>query len=142
MPETEFESILFLCVANSARSQMAEGLAREIFGDSVKVQSAGSAPSRVNPYAIRAMAEVGIDLGTHPSKSADSIDPESVDLVITLCAEEVCPVFLSHARRMHWPMEDPDRKGEDLTDEERLEYFRVARDRIRARIQELAEHRQ
>jgi arsenate reductase len=137
-PGLRFDSILFLCVANSARSQMAEGLARQLFGDAVRVQSAGSEPSRVNPFAIRAMAELGIDLGAHTSKSVQTIDPDSVDLVITLCAEEVCPVFLSRAPRMHWPLQDPDRKHEDLTDAERLQHFRVARDQIRARLEVLA----
>jgi len=138
MPGLHFDSVLFLCVANSARSQMAEGLARHLFGDAVRVQSAGSEPSRVNPFAIKAMAELGIDLGTHSSKSVQTIDPDSVDLVITLCAEEVCPVFLSRAPRMHWPLQDPDRKHQDLTDEERLQHFRVARDQIRARVEVLA----
>lgn len=138
MPGLHFNSVLFLCVANSARSQMAEGLARDLFGDAVRVQSAGSAPTHVNPFAIQAMAELGIDLRTHSSKSAETIDPDTVDLVITLCAEEVCPVFLSKAQRMHWPLQDPDRKDKDLTNEERLEHFRVARDQIRARLQGLA----
>lgn len=139
MNPSHADSILFLCVANSARSQMAEGLARQLFGETVRVQSAGSEPSRVNTYAIRAMAEVGVDLASHSSKSVQSIDPDSVDLVITLCAEEVCPVFLSRARRLHWPLQDPDRKGEELDDEQRLEHFRVAREQIRARLAELAE---
>jgi protein-tyrosine-phosphatase/catechol 2,3-dioxygenase-like lactoylglutathione lyase family enzyme len=138
MPGLHFDSVLFLCVANSARSQMAEGLARDLFGEAVRVQSAGSSPSRVNPYAIEAMAELGIDLSAHTSKSVQSIDPESVDLVITLCVEEVCPVFLSNAPRMHWPLQDPDRKHEDLTGEERLHHFRVTRDQIRARLEVLA----
>jgi arsenate reductase (thioredoxin) len=138
MPRVRFDSILFLCVANSARSQMAEGLARHLLGDAVRVQSAGSEPSRVNPFAIQAMAELGIDLASHTSKSVQTIDPESVDLVITLCVEEVCPVFLSRAARMHWPLQDPDRKHEDLTDEERLAHFREARDQIRARLEVLA----
>src|SRR5688572_8431438 len=90
--------ILFLCVANSARSQLAEALARMMFGDRATVQSAGSQPSRVNPYAIDVMREVGADLATHASKSVETIDPASVDLVITLCAEEVCPVFLGGVR--------------------------------------------
>jgi len=136
-------SVLFLCVANSARSQMAEGLGREIFrahfGDAVRVQSAGSQPTRVNPLAIRAMTEVGVDLSTHHSKSVDDIDAASVDLVITLCAEEVCPVFLSDAARLHWPLEDPDRKQEDLSEEERLQHFRVTRDEIARRIEALAQ---
>jgi arsenate reductase len=138
MPGFHFDSVLFLCVANSARSQMAEGLARDLFGDAVRVQSAGSSPSRVNPWASKAMAELDIDLASHSSKSVDAIDPESVDLVITLCAEEVCPVFLSRAPRMHWPLQDPDRKHEELDDEQRLHHFRVARDQIRARLEVLA----
>lgn len=129
-----FRSLLFLCVANSARSQMAEGLARRRFGDAVRVQSAGSAPTRINPFAITAMAELGIDLGTQTSKSVETIDPSSVDLVITLCAEEVCPVFLSNAPRLHWPLPDPDRKAEALTDDERLDHFRAARDEIDRRL--------
>ena len=138
MPGLSFDSILFLCVANSARSQMAEGLARDLFGDDVRVQSACSSPSRVNPFAIDAMAELDIDLRGHSSKSVDSIDPQSVDLVITLCAEEVCPVFLSRAPRMHWPLQDPDRKHEALSDAERLQYFRATRDQIRKRLEVLA----
>ena len=133
----DFSSVLFLCVANSARSQMAEGLARRRYGDRVRVQSAGSSPSRVNPWAIKAMAELGIDLSAHESKSVDTIDPASVDLVITLCAEEVCPAFLSEAERLHWPLKDPDRKDEDLGDEERLEHFRAARDAIDALLAEI-----
>ncbi|MCA9540737.1 MAG: arsenate reductase ArsC [Myxococcales bacterium] len=138
MPDQPFQSVLFLCVANSARSQMAEGLARQRFGDAVRVQSAGSAPSRVNPHALRALAEVGIDASGQASKSVDTIDPASVDLVITLCAEEVCPVFLGRARRLHWPLPDPDRKHEALSDEERLAHFRAARDAIDARLAALA----
>jgi arsenate reductase (thioredoxin) len=100
-------NILFLCIANSARSQMAEGLARELFGDQAAVTSAGSAPSRVNAYAIDAMAEVGIDISNQRSKSVDEIDPGSIDLVVTLCAEEVCPVLPGRVRRLHWPISDP-----------------------------------
>lgn len=134
----KFQSVLFLCVANSARSQMAEGLARRLFGDAVRVASAGSAPSRVNPYAIAALAELGIDLSTHHSKHVDTIDPDDIDLVITLCAEESCPVFLGRARRLSWAMPDPDRRHEDLSDEERLSHFRVTRDQIQARLEVLA----
>jgi protein-tyrosine-phosphatase/catechol 2,3-dioxygenase-like lactoylglutathione lyase family enzyme len=138
MPTFEFDSILFLCVANSARSQMAEGLARDLFGGAVRVQSAGSRPSRVNPFAVAAMEELGIDLSSHSSKPVDAIDPASVDLVVTLCAEEVCPVFLSDAARLHWPLQDPDREHEELTDDERLAHFRAARDQIRGRLEVLS----
>jgi arsenate reductase (thioredoxin) len=133
----QFDSVLFLCVANSARSQMAEALARRRFGDAVRVQSAGSEPSRVNPYALRALAEVGVDTGALYSKHVDTIDPASVDLVITLCAEERCPVFLGEARRLSWAMPDPDRKDEALDDDARLAHFRVARDAIAARLDAL-----
>ncbi len=84
--------ILFLCVANSARSQMAEGIARELAPSGVKVSSAGSAPSQVNPLAIKALAEIGIDISGQYSKSVADIPPEDVDVVVTLCSEEV-PAF-------------------------------------------------
>jgi protein-tyrosine-phosphatase/catechol 2,3-dioxygenase-like lactoylglutathione lyase family enzyme len=130
-------SILFLCVANSARSQLAEGLARKLFGDRVRVQSAGSSPSRVNPYAIEVAAEVGVDLTTHRSKSVDTIDPATVDTVVTLCAEEVCPVFLGDARRLHWPITDPASDDPALTREQLLARFREAREQIQARLRVL-----
>ncbi|MDA0668169.1 MAG: VOC family protein [Planctomycetota bacterium] len=134
----EFQNILFLCVANSARSQMAEGLARKLFGDSASIQSAGSAPSRVNPFAVQAMAAVDVSLDGHSSTSVQDVDPETVDLVITLCAEEVCPVFLGKAKRLHWPIPDPDRKDEQLSDAERLEYFCEAGERIQKRLEILS----
>jgi arsenate reductase len=120
---------------------MAEGLARADLGADVRVSSAGSEPTRVNPLAIEVMAEIGIDISTQTSKSVQTIDPASVDLVITLCAEEVCPVFLSDAARLHWPLSDPDRRQEDLTHEQRLHHFRVARDALRHRIESLAADR-
>jgi arsenate reductase len=131
------KSVLFLCVANSARSQMAEGLARRRLGDGVLVQSAGSRPSRVNPYAIEVMREVGIDLGAHTSKSVDTIDPATVDTVITLCAEEVCPVFLARVRRLHWPIADPASDDPALSRAEMLERFRRARVEIATRLDAL-----
>lgn len=128
-------SILFLCVANSARSQMAEGLARKLFGSRITVQSAGSEPSTVHPYAIEVMREVGVDLSTHHSKSVQTIDPSTVDTVITLCAEEVCPAFLAKARRLHWPIQDPASKDPSISREEMLARFRSARDQIQARLE-------
>jgi len=132
------KSILFLCVANSARSQMAEGLARKMFGDRVPVQSAGSEPSIVNQYAIEVMKELGIDLGTHTSKSVQTIEPQTVGTVITLCAEEVCPVFLGKARRLHWPIPDPASKDPSIPREEMLARFRTARDTIREKLERFA----
>ncbi|MEZ4363076.1 MAG: arsenate reductase ArsC [Kofleriaceae bacterium] len=130
--------ILFLCVANSARSQLAEGLARRLFGLDARIQSAGSQPSTVNPLAIEVMREIGVDLTEHHSKPVQDIDPGTVDLVITLCAEEVCPVFLGQARRLHWPLPDPATNDPALTEEARRERFRQTREALRTRLHELA----
>jgi len=130
--------VLFLCVANSARSQMAEGLGRMIFGARANVQSAGSQPSSVNPYAIDVMKEIGVDLTTHTSKSVDTVEPTTVDTVITLCAEEVCPVFLGSARRYHWPIPDPASPDPTIRREEMLRRFREARDTIRGKLEAYA----
>jgi arsenate reductase (thioredoxin) len=124
--------LLFLCVANSARSQMAEGVARALAPAGVTVSSAGSRPSRVNPLAIRALDEIGIDLRGHWSKSVDTIPPEGVEVVITLCAEEECPVFLGKARRLHWGLPDPG--GAGLGEEQQLQSFRDVRDELRRRL--------
>lgn len=132
------DAIIFLCVANSARSQMAEGLARMLLGDRVEVMNAGSEPSRVNTYAIEVMAELGIDLTTHHSKSVETIDPLRIGTVITLCAEEVCPVFLGRARRLHWPIPDPASQDTSLSREAMLTRFRAARDALRGRLEVLA----
>ena len=118
------KSILFLCVANSARSQMAEALGRRHFGDRVRVQSAGSQPSQVNPLALQALQEIDIDASGQASKSVDNIDPASVDLVITLCEQEVCPVIFNDAERLHWPLPDP----------HNIDDFREARDEIARRL--------
>jgi arsenate reductase len=126
--------ILFLCVANSARSQMAEGLARSLVKFEIEVASAGSKPSHVNPFAIQALKELNIDITNQCSKSVESIDPSEVDIVITLCAEEVCPVFLGQAQKLHWPFSDP--AGAGSTDSERLEAFRSVRDQIKTKLVE------
>jgi arsenate reductase len=124
--------VLFLCVANSARSQMAEGIARSLAPAGVTVSSAGSKPSRVNPLAVRALDEIGIDIRSQSSKSVDRISPAGVGAVITLCAEEVCPVFLGKAHRVHWGLPDP--AGAGSTEEEQLQAFRNVRDELRRRL--------
>jgi arsenate reductase len=113
---------------------MAEGLARHRFGEAVTVQSAGSAPSHLNPLATKAMAAIGIDISRQYSKSVTTVEPADIDLVITLCAEEECPVFLGDAQRRSWAMPDPDRKHEPLTEAARLAHFVAARDAIDARL--------
>jgi arsenate reductase len=127
-------NLLFMCVANSARSQLAEGLARELFGEKVSVQSAGSNPGTLNPFAVRVMKEIGLDISKHFSKRVDDLAPEfllNLDYVITLCAEEVCPVLPSSAKKLHWPMKDPAGQG---SDSQQLERFRETRDRLRERL--------
>ncbi len=128
-------SLLFLCVANSARSQMAEGLARARFGSRARVASAGSSPTAVHPLAIAALGEIGIDISGQQSTSVETVDPASVDVVVTLCAEEVCPVFPGRVLRLHWPMPDP--AGAAGSDAERLERFRSVRDDIARRLADL-----
>ena len=124
--------VLFLCVANSARSQMAEGIARSLAPAGVRISSAGSAPSRLNPLAVRALAEIGLDISGQYSKSVNDIPPEGVEVVITLCAEEVCPVFLGKARRLHWGLLDP--AGHGATEEAQLQSFRDVRDELKRRL--------
>jgi arsenate reductase len=127
--------ILFMCVANSARSQLAEGLAREFFPNA-EIQSAGSHPGRLNPHAVTVMKEIGIDISRHYSKSADELSPGflvDLDYVITLCAEEVCPVLVSKAKKLHWPFPDPASK-EPLPEEELVRRFRGARDSISEKL--------
>jgi arsenate reductase len=128
-------NLLFLCVANSARSQMAEGLARQLFGDGARVASAGSAPSRLNPYAIEVMAEIGVDISYHRAKSVDDIDAGMIDLVVTLCAEEVCPAFPRRVQRLHWPMADPASTDPSLAPDDMRNRFRTARDQIKVRLE-------
>jgi arsenate reductase len=111
---------------------MAEGIARALAPAGVMVSSAGSQPSRVNPLAVRALDEIGIDIRSHTSKDVASISPEGIDAVITLCAEEVCPVFLGKAHRVHWGLPDP--AGAGGTEEEQLQAFRNVRDELRRRL--------
>jgi arsenate reductase len=131
-------NILFLCVANSARSQMAEGLARDFFKKNkikATVQSAGSKPSTLNPLAIQAMQEMELDISGQRSKSVDEIPKEKVDTVITVCEEELCPTFFGEALQLHWGFQDPAQP--DLSEEQQLKLFRQVRDRIKARLPQL-----
>ena len=124
--------VLFLCVANSARSQLAEALARSLAPPTVRVSSAGSRPTALNPLAATALAELGIDVAGQRSKSVDDIPGDDVDVVVTLCAEEVCPVFLGKALRFHWALPDPAHASGD--EAARLEAFRQVRDELRRRL--------
>ena len=127
--------VLFLCTHNSARSQMAEGLLRDLAGARFEVASAGTEARGVHPCATRAMAELGIDLGGHASKTVDRFVGEVWDYVITVCdsAREACPFFPAGGRRLHWSFADPSAAAG--SEEERLAEFRRVRDQIRTRLQ-------
>lgn len=129
------KGILFLCVANSARSQIAEGVARSIAPPHIKIQSAGSKPTSVRPEAIAVLKEIGIDISHHRSKAVAEIPASEVDTVITLCGEEECPLFLGQATRLHWGLPDP--AAVTGSEEDRLNAFRDTRDELRRRIEAL-----
>jgi len=128
------KGVLFLCVANSARSQMAEGIARLLAPVGTKLWSAGSRPTSVRPEAIAVLKEIGIDISGQRAKAVAEIPAAEVDTVITLCGEEECPVFLGKATRLHWGLPDPAAVGGSAA--ERLGAFRKVRDELRRRISE------
>ena len=125
-------NILFLCVGNSARSQIAEGLAREMFGTKHNIKSAGSNPAGyVHPFAISSLKDIGIDISKYKSKSIDGLDEEfknSLDYVITLCSEEICPILPGDINTLHWINEDP--VNAMLSDEQLKIAFKKTRDNI------------
>ena len=124
--------ILFLCVANSARSQMAEGIARSLAPPGVKIWSAGSRPTSVRPEAISVLGEIGIDISGHRSKAVADIPAAEVGTVITLCAEQECPVFPGKVQRLHWGMPDPAAGAGPA--QKNLAAFRKTRDELLRRI--------
>ncbi len=128
------QRVLFLCTHNSARSQMAEGLMRSRYGDRFEVASAGTEATRVHPLATRAMAEVGIDLRGHISKTLDQLGDQPWDYVITVCdsANERCPIFPRKTSRLHWSFPDPSQATG--SEKDRLDVFRRVRDALAERI--------
>ncbi len=133
MPATK-RSVLFLCTHNSARSQMAEGLLRDLAGDDFEVFSAGTEKTRVQPLAIEAMREIGIDISSHTSKTLAAFEGQRFDYVITVCdrANESCPIFPGDTQRIHWSFDDPTAAGG--SEEEGARAFRRVRDEIRERL--------
>lgn len=131
---TEPERVLILCTGNSARSQMAEGLLREMGGGKFEVASAGTHPGHVRPEAIAVMREIGIDISGHRSKSVAEFAGQEFAYVITVCdnAREACPVFPGRAERLHWSFDDP--AAVAGSEEERLAAFRRVRDQIAERF--------
>jgi len=128
---TNVPTVLFLCVANSARSQMAEGLARALAPPrgGHRFWSAGSEAGALHPLAVAALSEVGVDISHQRAKGLPAIPLDQVDTIVTLCAEEVCPVVPARVQRLHWPLADPARV--EGSPDERLAAFRAARDRLR-----------
>ena len=129
------DKVLFLCVHNSSRSQIAEGFAHQMAPEGVVVLSAGSDPRGVNPNAIEVMREAGVDITGQASKKLDDVPWRECDTVVTLCgeAEEACPTLAGDVRRVHWPLPDPAAAPEAT----RLQAFREVRDEIRWRVASL-----
>ncbi|MFX0113148.1 MAG: arsenate reductase ArsC [Candidatus Hodarchaeota archaeon] len=132
---TTKELVLFICTHNSARSQMAEGFLRHLYGDRFEVHSAGTQPGRVHPYAVQVMAEVGIDLSKHHSKNVTEFPDLEIDYVVTVCdsAKEACPIFPGGKQTQHKSFEDP--SAATGTQEQILNSFRHVRDQIRGWIE-------
>jgi arsenate reductase len=131
------QRILFLCTGNSCRSHMAEGWLRKLGGDRYESLSAGAKPAGyVHPLAIKAIAEVGVDISKHRSKSIDEFDGQSLDVLITVCdnARESCPTFAGAKRMIHWSFDDP--AHATGTEAEKMAMFRRVRDEIKERIRE------
>ena len=129
---SDTKRVLILCTGNSARSQMAEGILRHDGGGRFEVESAGVSPSRVRPEAVEAMREIGIDISSHRSKSADEFVGRGFDYIVTVCdnARETCPVFPGGAERIHHSFEDPPAPGA-ADRESTMAVFRRVRDEIR-----------
>lgn len=132
-------NVLFLCTGNSCRSQMAEGWARHLRGGVITPYSAGIETHGLNPNAVQVMAEAGVDIGGHHSKTLDDLRDVVFDYVITVCghAHETCPVFPGKAKVIHVPFDDPPRLATGLTGEAALAPYRRVRDEIRAYVETL-----
>lgn len=134
--------VLFLCTGNSCRSQMAEGWARHLKANEIEAYSAGIETHGLNPTAVRAMAEVGVDISGHHSKHLDSLADVEFDYVVTVCghAHESCPVFPGRTMVVHVGFDDPPQLARNAsTEEEAFEHYRRVRDEIRAFVQTLPE---
>ena len=133
------QKVLFVCIYNSARSQMAEAFLKQMAGDKFEVESAGLEPGKLNPIVVEVMKEIGVDISNNTTKSVfDFIKQgKQYDYVITVCDESEsgkCPVFPSQAKKFHWGFDDP--SGFEGTREEKLAKTRSVRDKIKARIKD------
>ena len=132
--------VMFLCTGNSCRSQMAEGFGHALGREIIEAHSAGLMPAGVNPYAVRVMQEIGIDISGQESKGIDEHLLRQMDTIITLCghAEQMCPMTPPGLERLHWPIDDP--VGATGTEEQILTEFRRAREEIKEKVQEFLSH--
>jgi arsenate reductase (thioredoxin) len=140
MKMKEKKKILFLCTGNSCRSQMAEAWTRRLKGNDFEAYSAGIAPKEIDPRAVKAMAEAGVNISSQKSKDIDSLGPLEFDYVITLCdnARESCPYYPARTRLIHKGFDDPPILAEsEKTEEEAMGHYRRVRDEIRAFIENL-----
>ncbi len=140
--ESEKLKILFLCTGNSCRSQMAEGWARQLKKEAIEAYSAGVAPHGVDPRAVQAMAEAGVDISAQVSKDVDTLEHIEFDTMITLCdkANQSCPVFPAKTRLLHVGFDDPPRLAAGAqSEEEAMVYYRRVRDEIRKFVDKLPE---
>lgn len=134
--------LLFLCTGNSCRSQMAEGWCRHLKGDVIEAYSAGIEKHGLNPHAVKVMAERGVDISTHTSKTLDDLDGVRFDVVVTVCghAHETCPRFPGRAKVVHCGFDDPPKLARNETDPETaLGHYRRVRDQIAASIDNIEE---
>jgi len=132
--------ILFLCTGNSCRSQMAEAWTNKLKGDQFEAYSAGVAPKKIDPRAVKAMAEAGIDISAQKSKDIDFLGEMEFDYVVTLCdnARESCPFFPAKTRLIHKGFDDPPKLAEGVNDEDKaMNPYRQVRDEIKAFVEEL-----
>jgi arsenate reductase len=130
-------NLLFLCTGNSCRSQMAEGLCRHFRGDVIEACSAGIEEHGLNPLAVKAMSEIGIDISQHRSKTVDTINQQKLDYVVTVCghANETCPLFPTATKMIHQGFDDPPKLAQNAMNEEQaLIHYRRVRDEIKEYI--------
>ena len=142
MPPATKTTILFLCTGNSCRSQMAEGWARALKSEAIDAHSGGIAAKGIDPRAVKAMAEVGVDISAQRSKDISTIDHVAFDWVVTLCghARESCPVFRGNVRRRHAGFDDPPHLAATAeTEEAAMAHYRRVRDEIRQFVESLPE---
>lgn len=136
------KNVLFICTHNAARSQMAEGLLRALYGDRYEAYSAGTEPTQVHPCAVEVMQDVGIGISTYRSKGLEEFDGQEFDYVVTLCADaqEACPIFMGGETYLHHAFDDPAQAKEALSEADGCTPFRAVRDQLKVWIESTFGH--